>query len=432
MAVQADGAGRAESAIGRLTRDPSYLCIWGIGGLTGVVRWLQLLAMGIYTFEITHSPLLVSLVPVFWMLPLTVLGPIVGALADRLDRKLMLAASMVMIVAVSTVMAVLSHLGQLPYLYIAVASLLSGIFWATDMPIRRRLLGDLSQGALSAAMSLDSATGNATRMAGPLLGGVMLQMVGITGVFVLSAVVYSGCLVLLFLARLPAAIESVAKPALGRELIGGVLFVLSQKKLRRILAITIVFNVWGFSFTSMIPILGKERLGLDPSGVGAITAMEGLGAFVGAMLVAFLARPQWFYRIYFGGTALYLVGVLYLGVLSHVAGGPFHSLVIVTLALVVIGMCSACFAAMQGTLTYMSAPPAYRSRVMGVLTLCIGTGPLGFFHVGWLAETYGVSWALTINGLEGLVILALMWIWGDNSLDMRNIGAAEDTPKAAP
>ncbi len=422
MTVQAEVRG-AESGMRALMRDPAYFCIWSVGGLTGIVRWLQLLALGVYTFEITRSPLLVSMIPVLWMLPLTVLGPLVGAIADRLDRKLLLAGSMTMIIAVSAVMAVLSHLGQLPFLYIAIASFLSGIFWATDIPIRRRLLGDLSRGALSKAMSLDSATGNATRMAGPLLGGGLLQIVGMTGVFVLSSVVYAFCLLLLFLARLPRPVANVARPALGRDLLAGVVFVLAEKKLRRILAVTIVFNMWGFSFTSMIPILGKERFGLDPFGIGAITAVEGLGAFIGAMLVAVFARPAYFFTIYFGGTTLYLSGVLYLGVLAHVAGGPYHSLLAAAMALMAVGMASACFAAMQGTLTYMGSPAAYRSRVMGVLTLCIGTGPIGFFHVGWLAENYGVSWALTISGLEGLVILALMWIWGDDTLDMRKIGA---------
>ena len=58
------------SPIRTLLSDPDYLNIWLVGGLTGVIRWLQLLVMGIYTFEITGSPLLVSLVPMLWMLPL--------------------------------------------------------------------------------------------------------------------------------------------------------------------------------------------------------------------------------------------------------------------------------------------------------------------------------------------------------------------------
>jgi MFS family permease len=78
------------------------------------------------------------------------------------------------------------------------------------------------------------------------------------------------------------------------------------------------------------------------------------------------------------------------------------------------GIASACFAAMQGTLVYLAAPPEFRSRVLGVLTLCIGTGPIGFFNVGWMAEQFGVPAALAIISAEGLFALLVLWIWGES------------------
>jgi hypothetical protein len=106
---------------------------------------------------------------------------------------------------------------------------------------------------------------------------------------------------------------------------------------------------------------------------------------------------------------LYLVMVGYLGVLTLVAGGPVHSFLAASGALVIIGMASACFAAMQGTLSYLEAAPEYRSRVLGVLTLCIGSGPIGFFNIGWMAEAFGVASALIISSVEGLLVLAILW-----------------------
>jgi len=402
------------SPIRALMRDGNFLCIWLIGGLTGVIRWFQLLALGVYTFEITGSPLLVSTIPILWMLPLTLLGPAVGVIADQVNRKLLLAGSIAMIIAVQVGMAFAAHLGELSYELIALASILSGLFWATDMPIRRRLLGDLSDGNVSTAMSLDSATGNATRMAGPLLGGVVLQTVGMFGVFTLSSVIYGICLVLILIAQLPGRITPAAAPSFLRDLAGGVKFVIGDRPLRRILIITIVFNLWGFPFTSMIPIIGREYLGLSPFFVGVISSMEGLGAFLGALLVAMLAKPELFFRIYLGGTLLHLSTIGYLALLTFVAGGPHHSFFSVSVALLVTGIAGACFAAMQGTLTYLAAPPEFRSRVLGVLTLCIGTGPIGFFNVGWMAEAFGVPAALAIISAEGLLVLLVLWVWGES------------------
>ena len=376
-----------------------------------MIRWFQLLALGVYTFETTNSPLLVSIVPLLWMLPLSLCGPLVGAIADRTNRQILLAGSLAGITLVSGAMAGLAWVGELEFYHIVVASFLSGIFWATDMPVRRRLLGDLSGGALSMAMSLDAATGNATRMLGPLLGGITLQFMGVFGVFFFSGVVYAICLVMVILTRVPGRISPVGSFTLISDLLAGVRYVAGDRKLRRILVITIAFNVFGFPFTSMIPVLGRDHLGLDPFMVGVLSSLEGFGAFAGALLVAWVARPTNYFLIYLWGTITYIFLVFYLSILSHVVGGPYHSLIAASITLTLIGVGGACFAAMQSTLTYLGASPEYRSRVLGVLTLCIGSGPIGFFNVGWMANIWGAPTALFVMSLEGLFVLLLYWLY---------------------
>jgi hypothetical protein len=76
------------------------------------------------------------------------------------------------------------------------------------------------------------------------------------------------------------------------------------------------------------------------------------------------------------------------------------------------GVAMSGFAAMQSTLTYYHTAAEYRSRVLGVVALCIGTGPLGFLNVGWLAENHGLPAALAIMSLEGLFGMLLLWYWG--------------------
>ena len=92
-----------------------------------------------------------------------------------------------------------------------------------------------------------------------------------------------------------------------------------------------------------------------------------------------------------------------------------HSFIACCITLTAIGISGACFSTMQGTLTYAAAPPAYRSRVLGVLTLCIGTGPIGFFNVGLMAEFFGVPAALAIISLEGLFAMLVLWAFGKGS-----------------
>ena len=388
--------------------NPRFLVVWVVGGLTGIVRWLQLLVLGLYTFQITESPLLVSLVPMLWMLPLALCGPFVGVVADRVSRKALLVGSLVLALAVSVVMAVASSAAALDFPWIAAASVLSGIFWATDMPVRRRLLGDLSDGDLAAAMSLDSATTNATRMVGPVLGGVVLQTFSLSGVFVLSAVVFAVCLLGIALTPVPGAGRSAQSTHFVRELISGIRFVAGDARLRWVFGITIVFNVFGFPFTSMIPVIGSGQLGLDPAMVGLLGSTEGVGAFVGAIVIAVAVRPRAFAPLYAWGTAAYLASVGCLGAVSLLVAGPVLSFLAAAGVLIAVGLAGACFSAMQGTLSYLNALPEYRSRVLGVLTLCIGTGPIGFLHVGWLAETFGAPVALMVTASEGLLALVVL------------------------
>lgn len=411
--MSADGLDKpGETGIPSLFRNPNYLCVWVFGGLTGFIRWFQLLALGVYTFEITDSPFLVSLIPVLWGLPLTFGGPVVGGIADRVNRKVFLGAGIAAILCVSSVMAFLAHVGELAFHHIAIASLLSGLFWATDMPLRRRLIGDVAGENLSSAMSLDSATNSATRMLGPFMGGAMLQWFGIVGVYGLSMVVYAIGLLLVFSVRLPAPAGNAVSPSLLRDLAAGVRFALGDWELRRVLGVTIVFNIFGFPLTAMIPILGRDQLGLTPALVGFLSSLEGAGAFAGGMALAVLARPANYGRVFVGGVLLHLSLVFYLSILSAVSGGPNHSFIAASLTLVTIGIAMSGFAAMQSTLTYFHTPAEYRSRVLGVVALCIGTGPLGFLNVGWLAENHGVATALAIMSLEGLFGMLLLWYWG--------------------
>jgi MFS family permease len=193
--------------------DPNFLSIWFVGGLTGVIRWFQLLALGVYTFDTTNSPLLVAIVPLLWMLPLALFGPLIGAIADRLNRNMLLSGSLAMITLVSGAMAGLAWAGELEFQHIAVASFLSGIFWATDMPVRRRLLGDLSRGAVSTAMSLDAATGNATRMLGQPVAHLQWGLSPLSAIYTQGSVMFTVTVICVASSRLPSPLMFLVFPS---------------------------------------------------------------------------------------------------------------------------------------------------------------------------------------------------------------------------
>jgi predicted MFS family arabinose efflux permease len=179
----------------------------------------------------------------------------------------------------------------------------------------------------------------------------------------------------------------------------GLRLVRSDRRLIGTLTVTVVYNVFGWPFTSMVPVIGQDRLLLGPEGIGILSSMDGIGAFAGAVLMAMFCKPSFYRHAYIGGVTLYMVMLVVFALVPVplIAGS----------ALLFTGLGGAGFSIMQATLVYLSAPPEMRSRMLGVLSVCIGIGPVGFVALGGLADAIGAPWATATSGLTGLLVLAL-------------------------
>jgi len=356
--------------------------------------------MAVFVYRRTDSPFLVALLTMLRLLPMSLFGAFLGAGADRLGRHFALIVMVLAQLTTSLVLLLLAYADELGVWHLAVASFLNGIGWTADNPVRRVMIGEVvGVEAMGTAMSVDVGTNNASRMLGPTAGGMLLAGFGMVGVFAVS--------IALSLTALAAAIavrrRNTVHPAMaGTALTGiveGLWFVRRNPHLIGVLIVTIVYNLFGWPFTSMIPVIGQDHLHLGAEGVGFLASTDGLGALAGAIAVAVFAKPEHYRRFYIGGVAVYLV------TLTGFALAP--NLPVAAAALVLTGIASAAFSIMQATIVYRSAPPELRSRMLGVLSVCIGVGPIGFIHLGWLADLIGAQSATAVVGVEGLLTLLL-------------------------
>jgi MFS family permease len=301
------------------------------------------------------------------------------------------------------VLVILDRTGQLEIWHLAFASFINGCGWCTDNPVRRVMIGEVvGRDQMGTAMSLDVGASNASRMVGPVVGGFLLAWSGIRGAFVLSVLMYCTALfaVITIRSRIP---RSPGSGAVLTRIAEGLALVRTDKRLIGVLIVTVIYNVFGWPFTSMIPVIGRDRLYLGPEGVGLLATTEGIGAFVGALLAALWLTPRWYGQVYLGGVVCYMIAVvMFAAVQSPALAGA---------ALLVTGLAGAGFATMQATLVYLAAPPEMRSRILGVLTVCIGTGPIGFVWLGWLADRIGAHNATAVTGVLGLLAMAATWRW---------------------
>lgn len=378
-----------------------YWRLWYVGLVATTVRWLDTVVMGIVVYQQTGSAFIVAMITMLRLLPSGLFGAFMGSFAERFDRRLTLAAIVFLLAATSAVLALVAWTGSLAVWHLAAASFVNGIGWITDNPLRRTLMGEaVGRERMATAMALDVGALQVSRVIGPFAGGVLLAQVGIAGAFLLGALAYLTAVAVALTVRVHIA-PSPGSSAVLKRAWEGIAVVLADRRLSAILTVTIIYNVFGWPFTSMIPVIGRDQLLLGPAGVGLLTSVDGTGACAGALVLALWLTPGWHAKAYVGGVAVYLAGVIgfALAPLPASAGA----------ALLFTGLSGAAFSTLQATLVYLAAPADMRSRIMGVLSVCIGTGPIGFVWLGLLADRIGAPEATAITGILGLAALAATW-----------------------
>jgi MFS family permease len=387
-----------------LIREPDFRRLWLVGVVVFAVRWLEMLAVAVFAYQRTGSPFIVALLTMLRMLPMALFGALVGAVAERLERRTALILVILSMLLSSLTLAFLAWANALEVWHVALASFVNGIAWTTDNPVRRTMIGEVvGLERMSAAMSIDVGANNASRMLGPTLGGVLLATVGIGGAFAVSVACYLVALTAALRVRHRNTVRPSTPASVFERMVEGIMLVRRDRRLVGTLVITVIYNTFGWPFTTMIPVVGHDNLSLGAAGIGLLASMDGVGAFGGAILIALFAKPRVYARLYIGGVFAYL---LMLPVFALASRPLFAGSV-----LVVTGFANAGFSIMQATLVYLSAPAEMRSRIYGVLSVCIGVGMIGFIHLGLLAGLVGAPWAIAATGFEGILAMLLTRRW---------------------
>jgi MFS family permease len=382
-----------------LLQDYQFRHVWMAGALVGVMRWLDVLAVGVYTHQQTGDPLLVATMLFLRMLPMLLFGAVIGAYAERVNRKWLLVVGIVTIGVLYAGLGTLAYMDAITLWHVGIGAVLSGLFWAMEMPVRRTMIGEVAgSNRIGAAMGLESATNNFTRMLGPSVGGFLLEVIGLHGAYFVGVGLYAAGALLLLGVSTGSEISGRGTSIIT-VMRDGVATIRATRMVQAALIVTVFVNLWGFSYVSMVPVIGKVEMGLTPFPIGILMSAEGAGAFFGALLIAFKATPAWFGRIFWFGSLIYLAVVF----LFSISGIFWIALPVLFFG----GFGIAGFATMQSALILANTPPERRNRVMGVLAMCIGFGPLGILHVGFLADQFGAATAVSIIAIEGFVALCV-------------------------
>ena len=405
MVRQAPPAAAASTSRRGLFAEPDFRRLWFVGLVVFLVRWLETLVIGLFTWNATGSAFLVATMTMLRMLPMGLFGAFLGALAERVEGRTALLATVGASLLSSLAAALLAAAGALEVWHLGALSFVNGLAWAADNPVRRVMIGQaVGAERMGFAMSVDVGTNNASRLLGPTLGGAILAGMGIGGAFSVSVALYAAAFVVALAVRRRAA----PRPAFRRR----------RARARR-------RGLRGGAAGPAAARAPSSSPSCSTCSAGPTTAWCrwsrrstcGSGRRRSACSSAWTAsapsrarcwspgscRPRPTGGCYLGGMALYLVTVALFALAPHpLAAGA---------ALVMNGLVGSGFSIMQATLVYLASPPELRSRVLGILSVCIGLGPIGFAHIGLLADTIGARGACVLSAAEGLLALALTRRW---------------------
>ncbi len=360
--------------------------------LTGT--WMQSVAMAWLVLELTGSATWLGLTIALQTLPILLLSPYGGLLVDRMDKRHLLIGTQIAAGAQALTLGALMVIGTATLTWALALSLGLGLINAIENPCRQAFVREMVPAEMVRnAVSLNSVLVNVARAVGPAIAGVLIATTGLAACFFVNSATFLvaiGAFVTMKQSELTPTEPLARGPGQLRE---GLRYVRSDPHLLVPLVMMAMVGTLTYEFQVSLPALATGTFGGGPAAIGAVTAAMGAGAVVGGLVSAGRTtsgiRTMVFAAIAFGAAVLL------------VAVAP--TLELAAVALIPVGAASIWFLSTANSTLQLTAAPQMRGRVMALWTVAfLGTTPVGGPIIGFIAETAGPRWALSLGALAAL------------------------------
>ena len=396
------GATAPEAAVPRggafaALQAPAFGYLWASGWCWNVTRWMAIFLCSFLVNDITGSPFLVQLVGAAFFMPMFLGGAVAGAVADRFDRRRTILRQLLLLIPLALIMGLLVTRGAVEAWMTYPFMVAVGLGGVVDMTSRRALVFDLvGDSRATNALALESMSMAGGNTLGSLFGGAVINFVGLGEAFFLIAALYVASFLLLLRVPSPPAHRKGAASSMRTDLAEGLRAVRRSEALIGILGITVIVNLFYFSFMPLVPVFAKE-MQVNALLAGVLASGTGFGMMAGSFTwAAWPVRRRGL--LYVGGSVL---AMAFLFVFAAVQWYPAALLL-----LAVAGFGSSAFGTMQGVLVMTTAGPEMRGRAMGVLSMAIGSLPFGMIGLGLVAQLTDPAAAVMISVAVGFLAIA--------------------------
>ncbi len=361
--------------------------------------WMQMAAQSWLVLSITHSATTLGVIVALQTLPVLLLGPYGGVIADRVDKRRLMVTLQIAMGLQALVLGLLTVTGAVQLWEIGALAALLGLNNAFENPARQSFMLEMvGPESLRNAVSLNSVLVNVARVIGPAVAGVLIATVGEGVCFLVNAASFVP--VVASLTTLDAAAISPSTPT-GREpgqLREGLRYVRRTPELGVPLLMMALAGCLAYEFQVTLPVMASQGLHVGATGFGFMTSAMGVGAVVGGLFVATKGKT--------GLPPLVLAATAFGVVLLFAAVAP--GLPVELIALALAGGASISFMSTGNSTLQLGAAPSMRGRVMSLWFVAFqGSTPIGGPIVGWVMAQAGARAGLGVGGVTCLLVAML-------------------------
>jgi MFS family permease len=363
--------------------------------------WMQLIAMRWLVYRLTKSELMLGMVGFVSDIPLFLLVPFAGVLADRLKRHRIMVVTQALSALQAAVLAVLVLTDLVAVWHVLILGGLLGIVSAFDITARQAFIVDIieERDDLTNAIALNSFIFNGALLIGPAVAGVLIALVGEGPCFALNSLSYFAVLGALFLMKIPEKTFSASPLNIKAALMEGAAYTFASVPIRSILILVASVSLVAASYPLLMPVFAAEILHGGPRVFGYLMSATGMGALAGAIFLASRRNLRGLAEIIIIAAGLYGIGFFALSF--------SHSLAIAWIIALVMGFSLMMQMASSNTIVQSMVDDQKRGRVLSLFVMARrGIESLGSLLFGTVASWVGTPGTLMIGGAVCLLAVA--------------------------
>ena len=355
--------------------------------------WMQTVAQSWLVYRLTGSTLLLGTVGFASQIPILLVAPLGGTMADRHDRQRIVIGTQTASMVLAFLLAALTLTGKVQVSHILVLATLLGVANAFDIPARQAFLVDMvGKEDLMNAIALNSSMFNGARIVGPAVAGILVAMIGEGWCFFANAVSYVAVIVGLMMMQVRRPVQKPPSGSPLTHILEGFRFVRQTRPIRAILLLLGLVSLVAMPYTVLMPVFADRILHGGARGLGILMSATGVGALLAALTLASRTGVRGL-----GRWVAYSCGGFGAALVLFASSRSFW---LSAALLVPAGFCMMLQMASSNTLIQTMAPDHLRGRVMSVYSMMfMGMAPFGALMGGALADRLGAPLTVAMGGV---------------------------------